>query len=119
MNKEMTMTDWPDAAPEGATRSLLAEDLVIDGEVSSSGPIDVTGKITGSVRASDVLVTAAGRVSGRITAQNVFVHGSVDGTIEARAVTLSSTAKVQADITHDLMTMETGARFEGRMKRRS
>ena len=90
----------------------MAEDLEIDGDVSSSGPIDVTGKITGSVRDSDVLVTAAGRVSGHVTALNLFIHGTIDGTIEARTVTLSSAAKVQANITHDLMTMETGARFE-------
>ena len=117
MSMEVTTTDWP--AGIGARRSLLAEDLEIDGDVSSAGPVDITGKITGTVRAPDVVVSATGYVSGQVTALNLSVLGAINGIIEAKSVSLSGSARVQADITHELITIETGAQFEGSLKRKS
>ncbi|MGV8987131.1 MAG: bactofilin family protein [Cypionkella sp.] len=113
------MTEWPIAAAGGAARSRLAEDLEIDGDVSSAGPVDIMGKITGTVRAPEVLVSAGGRVAGQVAALNLSVLGTIDGTIVAKTVSLSGSARVQADITHETITIETGAQFEGSLKRKS
>lgn len=119
MSDKMTMAAWPEAAAVGAKRSRLAEDLEIDGDVSSTGPIDVLGKIKGTVRAPEVLIAAQGHVAGNVVALSLSVHGTVDGRIQARSVSLAGSARVQADILHELITIETGARLEGRLKRKS
>ncbi len=67
----MTVTDWPVASPVGAQRSLLAESVEIDGDVSSAGPVDITGKITGTARAPDVLISATAHVVGHVKALNI------------------------------------------------
>lgn len=119
MTTEMTVTDWPVAAPGGAARSRLAEDLEIDGVVISSGPIDVLGGITGAVRAPDVLIAAGGRIEGQVTALALTVLGSLDGTVVAKTVSLAASAQVQADISYELISIEAGARFEGSLRRSS
>ena len=119
MGTEMTVTDWPVAAPGGAARSRLAEDLEIDGDVSSAGPVDILGRIVGTVRAPDVVISLSGRVAGQVTALSVSVLGTIDGTIAAKSVTLYGSSRVQADITHEAITIETGALFEGNLKRKS
>ena len=48
--------NWPEAAHANSRRSLLAADLVIDGDVTSDGPVDVHGKIVGSASAPEDLV---------------------------------------------------------------
>lgn len=118
MSTEMTVTDWPVAAAAGAKRSVLAEDLELDGDVTSLGPVEVLGKIRGAVRAPDVLISAEGQVDGHVSAINLSVFGTIDGTIMAKAVLLCGSARVQADITHELITIETGAQFDGNLKRK-
>jgi cytoskeletal protein CcmA (bactofilin family) len=116
MNTEMTVTDWP-APAVGAKRSFLSEDLEINGDVRSAGPVEVMGKITGTVRASDVHIAVTGQVVGQVAALNLSVQGAVEGKIVAKSVTLAASARVQADVIHELITIETGARFEGTLKR--
>lgn len=111
--------DWPTTALGSATRSRLAEDLEIDGDVSSSGPVDIPGRITGTVRAPDVLVSTSGRVAGQVMALNLSVLGTIEGAIVAKSVSLSGSSRVQADINHETITIETGAQFEGSLKRKS
>lgn len=118
MSKDITETTWPDATQAGAQPSVLSEDVQIDGEVRSTGPIELSGKITGQLTAPEVTIKANGSVNGRVNALNLTVQGGVEGTIMAKAVTLAKTAVVQAEITHELITIETGARLEGSLRRR-
>ncbi|MBH1974148.1 MAG: polymer-forming cytoskeletal protein [Rhodobacteraceae bacterium] len=118
MTTEKTIPDWPVAAAAGAAHSLLAENLEVDGDVSSVGPIEVMGKVTGTVRAPDVVISATGQIVGNVSALNLSVQGIVDGTIAAKSVAFSGSARVQAEITHDKITIETGAQVEGKLKRR-
>lgn len=60
--------NWPEAAQANARRSLVAADLVIDGDVTSGGPVDVHCKIVGSASASEVVVAATGRIEGTVSA---------------------------------------------------
>jgi cytoskeletal protein CcmA (bactofilin family) len=118
MSMEMTVTNWPVAATAGAKRSVLADDLELDGDVTSLGPVEVLGKIRGAVRAPDVLIAAGGRVDGQVAAHNLSVFGTINGTITAKSVLLCGSAQVQADITHDLITIDTGAQFDGSLRRK-
>ena len=108
---------WPEPAKAGAKRSILASDLVIDGDILSVGPVEVQGKITGQVKSPDVLIATTGQVDGSVVAGEIVVQGSIAGIINARKVSLSSTALVQADVTHEQIAMESGAQIDGRLKR--
>ena len=105
MGTEMTKAEWPIAAANSAARSRLAEDLEIDGDVSTTGPIDVMGTLT----APEVLVSVTGRIAGQVTALDISVLGTIDGTIAAKSVLLSGSSRVQADITHEKIAVEAGA----------
>jgi cytoskeletal protein CcmA (bactofilin family) len=108
---------WPEAAHANARRSLLAADLVIDGDVTSDGPVDVLGKIVGSASAPEVVVAATGRIEGTVSAHDLFVLGFVSGSVSARHVQLSLSAVVNADVLHERVVIEAGAVLEGRLQR--
>lgn len=110
--------NWPEAAHANARRSLLAADLVIDGDVTSDGPVDVHGKIVGSASAPAVVVAATGRIEGRVSAHDLSVLGFVSGSASAHNVQLSSNAVVHADVLHERIVIEAGAILEGRLQRR-
>jgi cytoskeletal protein CcmA (bactofilin family) len=94
---------WPDPASSNARRSVFAQDLVVEGDATSSGPIAVAG---------------SGRVEGSVVAHDLVVLGAVSGMISARNVQLASSAVVQADVTHEQIAIEAGAELEGRLQRK-
>jgi cytoskeletal protein CcmA (bactofilin family) len=115
----MTSMTLPGPAVAGARRSLLASDLVIEGDVVSAGPVEVQGRVTGSLRSPEVTVAGTGRIEGHVSALDLTVLGSIEGSIEAALVSLGTGAVVQAEITHDRIAIEAGARVEGALKRKA
>ena len=120
----------PSAAPapsseparQAATRapkapSIIGADMVIEGDISGGGEIQVDGKIKGDVRIEHVTVGDGGVVEGGIYSEAVEVRGKVVGSITAKQVRLYGACHVDGDITHEQLAMETGAFFQGRSLR--
>jgi cytoskeletal protein CcmA (bactofilin family) len=91
--------------------------MVIEGDISGGGEIQVDGKIKGDVRIEHVTVGDGGVVEGGIYAEAVEVRGKVVGSITAKQVRLYGACHVDGDITHEQLAMETGAFFQGRSLR--
>ncbi len=118
MIKIQKPTTWPDPAATGASVSILAHDLSIEGDLESKGPVEVHGKVSGDVRAPRILIAASGTVDGAAIALELSVLGAMSGLIDAREVTLAPSSVVKANITHERIAMEAGAQFEGQLKRK-
>lgn len=101
----------------GARRSILAADLVVDGDVASTGPVDVQGRVAGQVKAPDILIAPTGAINGTALAHNLSVQGHISGSLETHTVSLSASAVIQADVTHERIATESGAQIEGQLKR--
>ncbi|MGA0541940.1 bactofilin family protein [Neotabrizicola sp. VNH66] len=110
---------WPEPAAAALPRSVLGGDLIIEGDVTSEGPVDLQGRVIGSVRAPDVVIVGSGQVEGAVTAHQLSVQGTVSGQISARQVQLAPGAVVHADVVHEQIAIEAGAELEGRLRRRS
>ena len=94
--------------------SLLAGDLTIDGNVTSGGDLQVDGVIHGDVKSPRLTIGETGQIEGNIHADVVEARGRVVGSITAKQVRLLATSHIEGDITHEQLTMETGAHFQGR-----
>ena len=98
--------------------SLIASDLVLEGNVSGGGELQIDGTIKGDVRAERVTIGDSGHVEGGVYAEAVEVRGRVTGSISAKQVPASTApCHVEGDITHEQLAMETGAFFQGRSLR--
>jgi len=109
---------WPDPASSNAHRSVLAQDLVIEGDANSRGPIQVQGNVIGSLRAPEINVAGSGRVEGSVVAHDLAVLGAESGTISTRHVQLAPSAVVQADVVHERIGIEAGAELKGKLQRK-
>ena len=99
-------------------RSHIGETLQIEGDVRSSGSIDVSGLINGNVFVSEMTVNETGSVRGALEATSVEVNGHVEGKISADSVIVGKNAVIKGDIffKHTLKTEE-GADIDGYIKR--
>ncbi len=102
--------------PASNTRSVLAQDLKIIGEISSNGTIEVLGEIEGNLAARGLVIGAEGRVAGSVVADTVEVKGKLNGRVASDTFTLRAAAQVAADITYTTLVIESGAQIEGTFK---
>ncbi len=97
--------------------SILSTDLHIKGNIKTSGDIQIEGEIVGDVRAHLLTVGESARIKGEVIADDVVVNGHVAGTVRGLKVRLTATARVEGDIIHKTIAIESGAHFEGTVRR--
>ncbi len=100
------------SAPKVA--SLIAADTTIDGGVSGDSELHVDGVIRGDVAVARLSIGETGHIEGAVQAESVEARGRVVGSITAKSVKLYASCHVDGDITHEQLTMEAGAFFQGR-----
>ena len=94
--------------------SLVAEGVRIRGDLVTDGDLQLDGAIEGDLSVGQLTIGETGLVSGTIQADAVEIRGRVVGTICARRVRLLASARVDGDISHTELSIESGAHFEGR-----
>jgi cytoskeletal protein CcmA (bactofilin family) len=94
--------------------SLIAADTTIDGGVSGDSELHVDGVIRGDVAVARLSIGESGHIEGAVQAEAVEARGRVVGSITAKSVKLYASCHVDGDITHEQLTMEAGAFFQGR-----
>lgn len=99
-------------APKPA--SLVSQDLTLEGGIIGEGELHVDGVIRGDVRVGRLTLGDTGHIEGSVQAETVDIRGRIIGTITAKQVRLFGTAYVDGDITHEQLSVETGAFFQGR-----
>ena len=99
-------------------RSFLGETLQLEGDLRSSGSVDVAGLINGNVFVSDMSIKETGSVRGTIEASTIEVNGHVEGKITADAVIVGRNAVIKGDIYFkNTLKTEEGADIDGYIKR--
>ncbi len=109
---EAPSTPKPKPAP-----SILSSDLMIKGNLKTTGDIQIEGMVDGDIRAHLLTVGEGATVKGEIVADDVVVNGRVVGRLRGLKVRLTSTARVEGDIIHKTIAIESGAHFEGSVQR--
>ena len=79
-------------------RSHFGETLQLEGDLRSSGSIDVAGLINGNVFVSEMTVTETGSVRGSVEAGSIEINGHIEGKITADAVIVGKNAVIKGDI---------------------
>jgi cytoskeletal protein CcmA (bactofilin family) len=112
----------PDATPTTAAaadrkRSVIAEDIVIEGNIISQGILEFGGQITGDVTADAVVLTPAARVRGRVRARQLTIEGELQGAATALNVNIKTGARVKANFAYETLEVASGAQVDGEYKR--
>ena len=99
-------------------RSYLGETMQLEGDLRSSGSVDVAGLVNGNVFVSDVTVSESGSIRGTLEATTVEINGHIEGKISADTVIVGRTAVIKGDIFFKkTLKTEEGADIDGYIKR--
>ena len=100
-----------------AVPSIVGPEMNVRGDLQSDGDLHIEGTVQGDIRVKHLVVAKDAVVRGDVEAATVRVAGSLVGTLRSREVILTSTAKMQGDIYHDVLSIEPGAQLEGHCRR--
>jgi cytoskeletal protein CcmA (bactofilin family) len=100
-------------APRSSAPSIISADLVVNGTLTSTGDIQIDGRVEGDVHSSGLVIGEKALINGEVLAEDVTIRGRVQGSIRARKVLLAATCHVEGNILHEAFAVEAGAFFEG------
>ena len=99
-------------------RSHVGETMQLEGDIRTSGAIDVAGLINGNVFVSEMIITETGSIRGAVEAGAIEINGHVEGKIIADTVIVGKSAVIKGDIFFkNTLKTEEGADIDGYIKR--
>ena len=99
-------------------RSYVGETLQLDGDLRTSGNLDIAGLINGNVYVSEVTVTETGSVRGSVEASKIEINGHIEGKITADTIVIGRNAVIKGDVYFkSTLKTEEGADIDGYIKR--
>ena len=99
-------------------RSHVGETMQLEGDIRTSGSIDIAGLINGNVFVSELTITETGSIRGSVEATTIEVNGHLEGKISADTVIVGKTAVIKGDIFFkNSLKTEEGADIDGYIKR--
>jgi len=111
-------SDFRASAPKAKPpASVLSADLHVTGNMKTTGDIQVEGTVEGDIRAHLLTIGESATIRGEVTADDVVINGRIVGRVRGLKVRLTATARVEGDIIHKTIAIESGAHFEGSVQR--
>lgn len=108
-------------APNANSKSIetvIGEGSLFEGTITARSALRVDGAVTGEIKsAGNVIIGASGEVQGTITANQLYIAGTIYGNITVTERTeFVSGGYLKGDITTGDLIVEKGAAFEGNCK---
>ncbi|MGE3691397.1 MAG: polymer-forming cytoskeletal protein [Novosphingobium sp.] len=100
------------------TFSILGSDTAIKGNIDSASDLHVDGKIEGDIRCATLVQGETSEINGSVFAESAKLAGLIRGTIEAGELTVLKTARIEGDVCYDSLSIEPGAKVDGRFAAR-
>ena len=110
-----------DRSNDESFETIIAKSTEIHGQIVATQSLRIDGSVKGDIRGSQgdgvsVAIGLTGSVHGNIHAQRLIVGGKIIGNVFVTdTAELHDTADVQGDITYSQISIEPGAKGNGRM----
>lgn len=96
--------------------TLIATNTVFEGKLKTEGSIRIDGKFLGDIAAkANAAVGATGTIDGTLSARTITVAGKISGKVTAEEkLVLESKSVVHGDIRAAKLVVDEGAMFDGK-----
>src|SRR3989338_5126937 len=97
--------------------TIIGPSVKVQGDFTGDGDVIVEGIVVGNLKTKNHLKIGAGaRVQAEIEAQSAFIAGEVSCNLTVlEEVELTASAKIKGDISASLISVEKGAKINGRI----
>ena len=101
--------------PHTVRHSILPAGTTLNGDLIGDGDITIEGTVNGNIKCRFLTLSGQPNISGSAEAEVVNLCGTFTGELHAAKVILNKTAKMRGDIYQEVLEIQTGADFEGKV----
>ncbi|MEZ4455018.1 MAG: polymer-forming cytoskeletal protein [Gemmatimonadales bacterium] len=108
----------PRRRSDSNTVSIIAPDLLINGDLQAEGVIRIEGRVAGNVSAGNqILLSQGGVVEGDLATREAVLAGEVRGTVVAsERIEVQASAQVHGDIVTPRLLIQEGGLINGAIR---
>jgi cytoskeletal protein CcmA (bactofilin family) len=103
----------------GHTFSIIASDVEIIGNLTAKVDLHIDGTVQGDVTCGSLVQGESSVINGKVVAETARLSGKLDGSIEARDLSIEASARITGDVVYENLTIAPGGQVEGKFKHRS
>lgn len=96
-----------------AISAIISKEMQVKGEIQFKGKARIDGTIEGNITGEYLILSETSKVHGDMNLDSLICHGSVEGNIQAKTVTVQSSANISGKIVASSLTVESGASIDG------
>ena len=97
--------------------TVLGPNTSLQGDIRSSGGVRIDGDFGGTIDiVGNLVIGEKAKVVATITANNVQIQGTVQGTVTAKRLEILDTGKLWGDIQVDSFVLDDGGFYRGQSK---
>jgi cytoskeletal protein CcmA (bactofilin family) len=96
---------------------IIGEGVSFTGTIDAPGKASVSGAVSGSISAKDLVIEKSGTITGKVRAESMNVHGSASNDIACDgALVIHTNGHVSGSLKYHELQVERGGRMTGNVK---
>jgi len=103
----------------GGVLSIIAAGVSVKGDIATDGDLHIDGNVEGDIACGSIVQGADSRIAGTVKAKTARLAGTIEGTVDAPKLTIDRTARISGDVAYTELSIEAGAKVDGRMTHRT
>lgn len=100
---------------QSVRHSILPAGTTLNGDLIGDGDITIEGTVNGNIKCRFLTLSGHPTISGSAKAEVVNLCGSFTGELHATKVVINKNARMRGDIYQEVLEIQSGADFEGRV----
>ncbi|MDE6478438.1 MAG: polymer-forming cytoskeletal protein [Alphaproteobacteria bacterium] len=105
-------------AHEKRSPTVIGAGCKLTGDIKTDHTVQIHGEVLGSIVADTVVIGRGGRVVGKITATNLFLHGSLDGPATVSTANVFSNAQMVGTLSYHTLNITGNTGLECKLAKR-
>ena len=88
------------------------------GDIKTDHIVQIHGEVRGNITADTVVIGRGGRVIGKVNAENLFLHGELDGPATVNTANMFSAAKMSGTLSYRTINITGNTGLECKLSKR-
>ena len=92
--------------------SILLADVSIEGEVVEKDKVIIDAKITGDIKADEIITHSKSNIAGNVKSKFASLGGKLKGNVSSDQITIKKTANVEGVLNQKTLAIQEGAQLK-------
>lgn len=105
-------------AHEKTSPTIIGAGCSLDGDIKTDHFVQIHGTVNGNITAQSVIIGRGGKVVGKVVADSLFLHGTLDGPATVDTANVFSAAQMTGTLAYHTLNITSNTGLECKLAKR-